>query len=417
MLIVGSGWAGFSLLKLLDSKLYDITVVAPRSYFVFTPLLAGTAVGTLEFRCALESVRGTKKCEFHEAWVDKIDFEKKHVLCSSALHSRKASNNAPFNIEYDHLVLTPGCYSNTFNVPGVAKYAHFLKDVKDARAIRSRILNCFEEANLPTTSSEERGRLLSFCIVGGGPTGIEFAAELYDLVNDNLRKLYPDIIKHVSIDIYDVADQILGSFDRKLGEYAREKFNRSGINIHTRRSPVRVEKDTLIFDGDYEAKPYGCLVWSTGLMPSPLVQSLVDCQKHEKNGALLTNDLLQVKQLDGTVIDSVYALGDCATTSVLLPATAQVASQKGEYLAKALNKLAFGTVPRNFVFRNRGIMAFLGGGSAIVQGKGNQGISGRAAYLIWKFAYLSMTVSTRNKILIVLYWGLNSILGRDINRF
>lgn len=108
IVVVGSGWAGFSFLKGIDANLFDITVISPRSYFVFTPLLAGTAVGTLEFRCALESVRDTQKCTFHEALVKNIDFKLKRLSCTSALHSRKLHNDGSFDIDYDMLILTPG---------------------------------------------------------------------------------------------------------------------------------------------------------------------------------------------------------------------------------------------------------------------------------------------------------------------
>lgn len=310
-----------------------------------------------------------------------------------------------------------GCYSNTFGIEGVSDYAHFLKDVKDARAIRSRVLKCFEEADLPTTSQSERKRLLTFCIVGGGPTGIEFAAELHDLIFDNLRKLYPSLYPYVHIHIYDVADQILGAFDKKLGEYAREKFARSGIEVHLGQSPIKVERDRLVFKDGIDPVEYGMLVWSTGLMSSPLVASLQECQKHPKTRGLQINDQLQVISSQNTVMQNVYALGDCATSSDILPATAQVASQQGKYLAHSMNKSALGVMPKAFEFKNKGIMAFLGSGAAIVQGKGSAGISGRTAYFIWKFAYLTMTVSLRNKVLIPVYWALNGLLGRDINRF
>lgn len=108
IVVVGSGWAGFTFLKAIDPKLFDITVISPRSYFVFTPLLAGTAVGTLEFRCALESVRDTQKCTFHEALVKKVDFRARTLSCGSALHSRKLENDGSFDVDYDILILTPG---------------------------------------------------------------------------------------------------------------------------------------------------------------------------------------------------------------------------------------------------------------------------------------------------------------------
>lgn len=270
---------------------------------------------------------------------------------------------------------------------------------------------------MPTTTQSDRERLLSFCIVGGGPTGIEFAAELHDLITDNLKKLYPNLFQYVNVHIYDVADQILGAFDKKLGEYASKKFARSGITLHLRTSPIRVERDRLIFKNGTEPKTYGMLVWSTGLMASPLIKSLRNCKKHEKTKGLKINELLQVITEEDTAMEDVYAMGDCASSLEVLPATAQVASQQGKYLARTLNRSAMGVEPKLFEFKNRGIMAFLGSGAAIVQGKGTAGISGRTAYFIWKFAYLTMTVSMRNRILIPIYWALNGLLGRDINRF
>ncbi|ORY87934.1 FAD/NAD(P)-binding domain-containing protein [Protomyces lactucae-debilis] len=424
IVIIGSGWAGFTFLQRLDARQYEVFVISPRSYFVFTPLLAGTAVGTLEFRCALESVRATRKCHFHEAWAESIDFDKREVTCSDAM---KAVGDArTFAVPYDQLILAPGSYSNTFDIPGVHEHAHFLKSVEDARRIRNRVLACFEQASSPTTTAEERARLLTFCIVGGGPTGVEFAAELHDLVAKNLNKLYPDLAHLVKIEIFDIAESILVSFDKKLASYAQARFARDGIKVHTKQSPKRVLADRLVFTedpkdavGDLQDKPYGMLVWSTGLMASPLVQllgkeGLIDVD--DKTHALLTNGQLQVLH-NGLPRKEVYALGDCATIQgQILPATAQVASQKGQYLASILNtrKIA------DFKFVYRGSMAFLGGGAAIVdasQAKNGPRISGRVAYIMWKTAYLTMTVSWRNKVLIPTYWLLNAIFGRDINRF
>lgn len=152
-------------------------------------------------------------------------------------------------------------------------------------------------------------------------------------------------------------------------------------------------------------------------MSNPLIDSLKDCRKQERTKGLMINDQLQVISAEDTVMQDVYALGDCANASVNLPATAQVASQHGKYLAHSMNRSALGVEPKPFQFKNKGIMAFLGSGATIVHGKGSAGISGRTAFFIWKFAYLTMTVSIRNKVLIPIYWALNGLLGRDINRF
>ena len=138
-----------------------------------------------------------------------------------------------FNVSYDKLVVTVGCYSQTFGTKGVKDHAFFMKDVGDARRIRKRVLECFEIASLPTTSEKLRAQLLRFAIGGGGPTGMEFAAELSDLIHQDLSKLYPTLAPKVQIAVYDVADQVLSMFDEKLGKYAMEVFRRRGVRVKT----------------------------------------------------------------------------------------------------------------------------------------------------------------------------------------
>jgi NADH dehydrogenase FAD-containing subunit len=164
-------------------------VVSPRSYFVFTPLLASTSVGTLEFRTALEPVRSRRReVEFFQGWADVVDFANRTITVEETVEDprqslaptgdndrTKADNKVQkkkkgklFELKYDKLVVTVGCYSQTFGTPGVREHALFLKDVGDARKIRNRLLTCFETASLPTTSEEMKKYLLNFAVVGGG---------------------------------------------------------------------------------------------------------------------------------------------------------------------------------------------------------------------------------------------------------
>lgn len=197
VVILGSGWAGYTLARRLDPKKFMAIIISPRSYFVFTPLLASTAVGTLEFRQALEPVRSKRThASFVQGWADSIDLFNRRVMVEESVDDPRlglaptgqrrgtlsigertaASKGRVFGIDYDKLVISVGCYSQTFGTPGVRELALFLKDVGDARRIRKQILACFEKAALPTTSDELKKYLLNFAIVGGGPTGIEFAA-------------------------------------------------------------------------------------------------------------------------------------------------------------------------------------------------------------------------------------------------
>ncbi|KAI5358938.1 putative FAD/NAD(P)-binding domain, FAD/NAD(P)-binding domain superfamily [Septoria linicola] len=465
IVILGSGWAGFTLSRALNPRKYQIVIVSPRSYFVFTPLLAGTSVGTLEFRTTIEPNRafaGRKYgAGFFQGWADTVDFEKKTLAVEEAVEDPMASRALTgaqiedksteqreqekevekkkgelFPLSYDKLVVTVGCYAQTFNTPGVKEHAYFLKDVGDARRIRNRLLSCFEIAALPTTSEEMKRVYLNFAVVGGGPTGIEWSAELYDMVHEDMKRLYPELIQYVNITVYDVAEKVLSMFDESLGKYAMKTFARQGISIKTSHHiqelrqglPEGKEASPDVKDGSslYTLKVkeqgeigVGMCVWSTGLMPNPFIQhGLRDkVKKHEKSGSILTNERLQAKDNNDQPIKDVYALGDCAILEgTAYPATAQVASQKATWLAKRLNKDDIES--QEFTYKNLGVMAYIGNQKAILEGnRKGANISGRLAWLIWRGAYLTKTVSWRNKILIPMYWSINWIFGRDISRF
>jgi NADH dehydrogenase FAD-containing subunit len=188
-----------------------------------------------------------------------------------------------FNLKYDKLIIAVGAYSQTFNTPGVKEYANFLKDIGDARRIRKRLLECFETASLPTTPDKIRQQILTFAIVGGGPTGIEFSAELYDFIHEDMARIYPDLIKFTKIIVYDVAPNILTAFDDKLAKYAADVFSRNGIEIKTSTHiaslsqglpevdpELRVAKlgFTLGVEGEPE-RGIGMCIWSTGYVFIP----------------------------------------------------------------------------------------------------------------------------------------------------
>ncbi|KIM41515.1 hypothetical protein M413DRAFT_445500 [Hebeloma cylindrosporum] len=438
MVILGSGWGGYTVLQGIDKKLWDVTVISPNTYFNFTPLLASTAVGTLEFRTAIEPVRRyTPAVTFYQAWCDDIDFAHKALKCMPATRPSDAEptgdpdaivpppENA-FTLHYDKLIIAVGAYSQTFNIPGVKEHAHFLKDVRDARRIRGRILECFEQASQPVLSDQDRRNLLNFCIVGGGPTGVEFSAELHDLLHTEINEHYRALAKLVKITVIDVAPSILGSFDQSLRKYTEKTLSREGIRILTSHHVERVEKGKMIVKELGEV-PFGLLVWCTGLSPNPLVKAVAEVTKHPKTSSLMTNDHLNVIMADGKPNPDVWAIGDAAQiTDAHLPATAQVASQKGKYVMKKVNRLGRDQEsPDPFAFHNQGSLAYIGNWKAIYDRPSAEGSqdgfmskeTGRVAWLLWRSAYFTMTLSVRNKILIPTYWFLNWIFGRDITRF
>ena len=445
VVVLGSGWGGYSLARGLDSKKFQVLVVSPRSYFVFTPLLASTSTGTLEFRTALEPIRSRRtKAEFFQAWADQVNFETKTLTVEEAVedpwqgrslasdrHADGSTERAVkgdkgnlFDVKWDKLIVTVGCYSQTFNTRGVKENAFFLKDVGDARRIRNRLYSCFEMAALPTTSDKMRKQLLNFAVIGGGPTGIEFSAELHDVIEEDMKRIYPDLVKFAKITVYDVAPTVLSMFDEKLSKYAMDHFKREGIDIKTnhhveelRKGIPTASQDQVKGDGvkHAEVSSYtiklreegevgvGMCVWSTGLMTNPFVANALSgkVKRDQKSGGIVTNARLQVKDGNDNIVPGVYALGDCAILEgSSYPATAQVASQKANWLAKRFNK---GDIEQSqFTYRDLGIMAYVGNWNAILQSQGGD-ISGRIAWFVWRGAYLAKSVSWRNRVLIPVY--------------
>ncbi|KAI0537365.1 pyridine nucleotide-disulfide oxidoreductase-domain-containing protein [Xylaria digitata] len=460
VVILGSGWAGYAFARTLDPRKYERIMISPRSYFVFTPLLAGTAVGTLEFRAVIESVRRLGLDQYHQGWADDIDFARKVVRVEANTSDDLTAVTRPqlsprqdvsemlkgpmFDISYDKLVIGVGAYAQTFGIEGVKEHANFLRNVGDARKIRMKILQLFEKASLPITTDEERRKLLHFAVVGGGPTGIEFAAELHDLVQENLRKTYPALVQFVKITVYDVAPKVLPMFDQKLAQYAMDTFKRERIAVKTEHHLTRIRPDDICAGclklkfqeyGDEEVGA-GIVVWSTGLMLNPLIEKLeakavsgikeasskgeVQLQKDPKTGGLVTDDHLRVRIVpkpggQEQILPDVYSIGDCTVVAEQrYPATAQVASQQATYLAKRLNKGDLETTP--FRFRNWGVMTYLGGWRAIHQSSADE-LTGRAAWFLWRTAYLTKSMSIRNKIMVPVYWFMSWLFGRDISRF
>lgn len=406
LVILGTGFAAFSLLHHLDLRRYDVSVVSPRNHFLFTPLLPSTTVGTLEFRSIIEPIRALQRrgpIRFYQATCCGIDVETRLLTCEGCFDGER------FLISYNRLVIAVGAVSKTFNIPGVKEHALFLKELSDARAIRQRIIENFERASTPLVSEEERRRLLHFVVVGGGPTGVEFAAELHDFIEDDLRTAFPDLAHDVRITLLEASKGILNMFDQKLGEYTLRRFQRARIDVRTGTLVQEVHaRGVRLADG--AAVDAGLVVWSTGIGPTELVQALPFPK--DRGGRIVTDAYFAVDPER-----SIFAIGDCATRAGSeLPATAQVAQQEGEYLAKLLNRRARQKPQREFKYRHMGMLAYIGGRRALADTQYVKG-HGFATWLFWRSAYLTKLVSIKNKTLVIFDWLKTSLFGRDISRF
>eukprot|EP00877_Chromochloris_zofingiensis_P004510 jgi/Chrzof1/1405/Cz10g06180.t1 len=420
VIILGSGWAAMSFIKALPKDIknkYEVVLMSPRNYFLYTPLLPAVATGTMEERSIVEPVRNllVGKGEYYEAVCKAIDPVKKELV--ACFPKDAGLDEACFKISYDVLIVGVGSVNNTFGIKGVGDYCNFFKSIEDAQNLRRRVSECFERAALPApseiykgkclcctltwllnaqllahqrtqlyircnstnelvpsgtsvkigtiqrrlawplrkddthksrngskifafcslaflfqsssnmsmrhimalthrtlqTPDEERRKLLSFVVVGGGPTGVEVAAEMYDMIHEDLRDLYPDLIKDVRIRVVELMDHVLSTYDRKIGEYTAKLFKRQGIELvlNSRVASVRDKYVAIVNKEGVESEiPFGACVWATGIAMNPLIKQLQEVlpgQTHFRS--ILTDDYLRVKGSDG----SIWAFGDAST--------------------------------------------------------------------------------------------------------
>lgn len=472
LVILGSGWGSISLLKNLDTTLYNVVVVSPRNYFLFTPLLPSVPTGTVELRSIIEPVRSiTRRLPgeviYLEAEATDIDPKNNQITIKQSTtvhsgHSGKDTSSSKSTVteytgvdeitttlNYDYLVVGVGAQPSTFGIPGVAENSTFLKEVSDAAAIRRRLMDAIEAANILPKGDPERKRLLHVVVCGGGPTGVEAAGEIQDYIDQDLRKWVPEVVDELKVTLVEALPNVLNSFSKPLVEYTKQVFKETNINLMTNTMVKKVDGKTVTAthkneDGTTENLeiPYGMLIWATGNAPRDFTRDLmskIDEQKNARRGLLVDERL----HLDGS--DNIFALGDCTFTKY--PPTAQVAFQEGQYLAEYLSKLhnvealkyrisnptdkdnvdkLFKKLERAesklpvFVYNYQGSLAYIGSEKAVadlVWGDwSNITSGGNFTFLFWRSAYIYMCLSVRNQCLVILDWLKVSMFGRDCSK-
>jgi NADH:ubiquinone reductase (non-electrogenic) len=418
-----------------------VVVISPRNYFLFTPLLPSCTTGTIEHRSIMEPVRAIlrhKKAsvKYYEAEASSIDPERKVVLIRDNSEVQAAMSET--EVPYDMLVVGVGAENATFGIAGVRENSCFLKEIGDAQAIRKKIMDCVETAAFKDQAPEEVDRLLHMVVVGGGPTGVEFAGELQDFFEEDIKKLIPDIADRFKVSLIEALPNVLPSFSKTLIDYTESTLKEEKIAIYTKTVVKRVDdrsveaertgadgkKETVVF-------PYGLLVWATGNAVRPVVRDLMSkiaAQKDSRRG-LAVNEYLVVQGAR-----DIWAVGDCAVAGYA--PTAQVAGQEGNFLARLFNNMAkteqledeirelstsLNLVPganvpeasqkiedlerklrrvrdiKPFHYSHQGSLAYIGSEKAVADISwinGNLASGGRMTYLFWRSAYLSMCFSS-----------------------
>ncbi len=394
-MILGGGFAGLDVARSIGRSRaarahWETLLIDKENFFQFNPLLPAVAVGAVETRHIVYPLRDMsrhRQIRFVKNKAIGIDLERREVL----LHNNLVE---PF----DTLVLAVGSVTNYYDVPGAVEHTMPFKTIVDAMTLRARVIELFEMAEQAETA-EQRRRLLSFAIVGGGVTGVEVAAELVEMARGTLMPKYPSLARSdFSVVVLEEGDRIVPAARREHSAYVHRFLERRGVLIRTDARAARVEPKSVHL-ADKSVVEAFTIVWTAGVCPPELVRRLP--LLHAKDGRVCVDEYLRALDPEGRPIEDVFVLGDCAASPApdgrYQPALSQTAVAMGSYLGRTLARRARGRLPEPFRFEAAGYIISLGKHSSVLELFGVP-LSGRLAWLLWAAAYLVKMVGLRKQI-------------------
>lgn len=392
VVIIGAGFAGVQVARGLGAARANVTLVDRQNYHLFQPLLYQVATAALSPADIAEPVRRMLRSfptvQILLGEVTGIDVALRRVILMDGR-----------TLGYDWLVLAAGATHTYFGHDNWAAAAPSLKTIADARQIRSRLLLSFEQAEM-SDDPAERERLMTFAVIGGGPTGVELAGAIAELARYTLNKDFHRIDSRSStVLLLEAGSRILPSFPEKLARYAQRKLERLGVIVRANCMVEDITKSQIVAGGD--TIPVGLAIWAAGVKASPLGALLG--VPTDKSGRVRVGRDLSVLELP-----NVYVLGDAALVAdskgIPLPGLAQVAKQEGHYLGRVLAKRLSGHKEATvFEFRNRGNAAMIGRQSAVFD-FGWWRLRGLLAWLLWALIHIYLLAGFQNRLLVAVQW-------------
>jgi NADH:ubiquinone reductase (H+-translocating) len=395
VVIVGAGFAGLEAAKTLAGEPVDVVLLDRNNYHAFYPLLYQVGAAQLEASDIVYPVRSVFRrkdnVRFRMMRVEGIDRERKVVTGDG------------MDVPYDYLVLALGSRTHFLGVSGAEEHALPFKTIHHALAVRNWILNRLERAAAAQTRSERRG-LLTFVIVGGGPTGVELAGALAELVRRPLSRDFPDLdLGEARILLVEAMDQILPTFDEKAGRYAEKRLRSLDVEVRTGSMVEEVTSRCIRLKGGEEIES-DAVVWAAGVRGHPLPEACgltvtekgtvpVDpyLRAHDDPAILVAGDLAFLED-DGEP----------------LPMVAQFALQGGRHAARTILRDVKGEPLEPFRYRDLGSMAAVGRGRAVALIRGRT-LTGFAAWPAWALVHVGKLVGFRNRLGVMINWAADYI--------
>jgi NADH dehydrogenase len=392
VVILGAGFGGLRAARALRRAPVRVTVVDRRNYHLFQPLLYQVATAGLSPEDIAHPVRAIlrrqKNVEFRLAEVTGFDVPGRQLHTSTG------------PLRYDWLILAPGGASNFFGLDSVEANGLPLKDIEDAVSVRNQVLRMFETA-VQEPDPVRRRAMLNFVIVGGGPTGVESAGALSELIRLVLTKDYPNLeINDVRVILLEATDRLLGPMPEKLRQVTAEILWRKHVEVRFGAQVTRFDGERVVLQGG-EVIPSRTLIWAAGVRAEPLV---------EKLGAPLgpQRRVRVAETLEVPGASNVFVIGDAAylenAAGEALPMMAPVAQQQADHAAKNIRRALAGEPMLPFRYENPGTMATIGRNAAVVYVRGVQ-MSGFFAWIAWLVLHIVLLIGFRNRLLVLINWA------------
>jgi len=392
IVIIGAGFAGIEVARALGRANIPATLIDRQNHHLFQPLLYQVATAALSPADIAEPIR--KMLRGH-AGIEVVLGEVSAIDPAARTVTVAGGSIYP----YDILVLATGATHSYFGHDEWEAFAPGLKNIEDARSIRSRLLLAFEHAEMSRDPAEQK-RLMTIAVIGGGPTGVELAGSIAELARYTLSKDFHRIrAETATVLLLEAGPRILTAFPEELASYAVRKLTKLGVTVRTSCAVERITDRSVVAAG--KEVGVGFAIWAAGVRASSLGAMLG--VETDRAGRVRVNADLSVIGLE-----NVYALGDIALAldahGKPQPGLAQVAKQEGEYLGKALvRKIQHGETAKPFVFHNRGNTAIIGRHAAVFDFGWAQ-MKGWFAWCLWALIHVYLLVGFEHRLLVATQW-------------
>jgi NADH:ubiquinone reductase (H+-translocating) len=396
VVIVGAGFGGLSVAEQLDHVPVRVTLIDRHNYHTFQPLLYQVATSLLNAEDVGAPVRGLFR---HQ---QNVNFQLATVTGIN-IADRKIDLSEGGPIDYDYLVLAGGATVNYFGTPGAAEHAFPLYTLMNAVRLRNQVMERFEAADRDPTLVDDGA--LNFVVVGAGPTGVETAGALSDLFYNLLPRDYHQLATDKArIIMVEMGHEVLAQFKENLRAYAREELKERGVEVRLGEAVAEVGAKSVKLKSGEEIKAH-TLIWAAGIRANPLADLLGVAQG--RGGRVKLNSDLSVP--DHPEIFVVGDMGEVTSNGNVLPQLGSVAMQSGEHVGRQIARRIFGEDPQPFKYWDKGFMATIGRGSAVVEFPNKRTLHGPLAYFAWLGVHLVLLSGMRNRIETLWNWGWSAL--------